>query len=63
MPRQTVYTKKAFRPIPGARAKGFLAYRAITRVPMMAARAVAVKTLPAGMPGRALKMPGLTARM
>ena len=61
--RQTVNTKKAFRPMPGASAKGFFAQKAITSVAMMAARAVAVKTLPAGIPGRALKMFGLTARM
>ena len=63
MPRQTVYTKKALRPMPGARAKGFLAYRPITSVPMMAASAVAVNTAPLGMPGRALKIPGFTARI
>jgi hypothetical protein len=62
MVRHTVNTKKAFRPMPGARAKGFFAYRAITSVPMRAARAVAVKTAPLGM-SSALKMLGLTARM
>ena len=63
MVRQTVNTKKAFRPIPGASAKGFLARKAITRVPMRAASAVAVKTEPRGIPSSALKMFGLTARM
>ena len=63
MPKQTVYTKKALRPMPGARANGFLANRAITSVPMMAARAVAVKTAPPGMPSRTLKIAGFTARI
>ena len=48
--------------MPGARAKGSLAYRAMTRVAMAEARAVAVNTAPASMPA-APRMPGFTARM
>ena len=36
---------------------------AITRVPITAARAVAVNTEPVGIPGSAEKMPGLTAKI
>ena len=49
--------------MPGAKAKGFLAYRAITSVPIMAANAVAVNTLPPGISGKALKMLGFTAKI
>jgi len=54
--------KNALSPMPGARAIGRLAIRAMMMVAIMADSAVAVKTPPAGMPV-ALRMPGLTARM
>ena len=62
IPIHTVYTKKAFRPIPGARPNGSFAHTAITNVPIMAANAVEVKTAPAGM-SSSLNIAGLMARM
>lgn len=61
--RQTVKTKKAFGPIPGAIPNGIFATTAIMSVLMMATRAVAVKTAPAGIPSRVENIPGLTARI
>ena len=37
--------------------------KAIAKQPMIAAKAVAVNTAPAGMPGSRLNIPGLTAKM
>ena len=63
IPRQTVYTKKALRPIPGASPNGSFPMNAIARQPTIAAIAVEVKTAPPGMPSSWLKRDGLTARM
>ena len=58
---QMVNTKKAFKPIPGARPYGSLAQNAITRQPTIAASAVAVKTAPSGMSPE--NMLGFTAKI
>ena len=58
MPKHTVYTKKALRPIPGARPKGSLPKKAIAMVPTIAAKAVEVNTAPAGIPSSSLNMAG-----
>jgi len=63
MPRHTVYTKKAFSPIPGAKPKGNLPQKAIARQPMMAAKDVDVNTAPTGMPSSMPNMAGFTARI
>ena len=62
IPRHTLYTKKALRPIPGASPKGSFPMKAIARQPIMAARAVDVNTAPPGI-DRSLNMDGFTARM
>lgn len=62
MANTTVKAKKAFKPIPGARAKGNLAQSAITRVATTAESAVAVNTAFLSMPVTN-KISGLTARM
>ena len=49
-PKQTVYTKKAFNPMPGACAYGTFATSPMTSVPMMAAMIVARNTAPHSMP-------------
>jgi len=58
----TVYAKKAFKPIPGAKANGRRANNAITNVPANAARAVAVNSAFLSIPA-ALKISGFTARI
>ena len=63
MPRHTVYTKNAFNPIPGARPNGSLPQNAMTRQPIMAAKAVEVNTDPIGMPSNMPNIVGFTARI
>ena len=65
MALQTVNTKNALSPMPGARPNGSLPMNAMATQPIMAARAVAVNTAPAGIGLSliALKMSGFTARM
>ena len=63
IPKQTVYTKKAFSPKPGARPNGIFATNDITRVPTIAANAVAVKTAPDGICSRTENIFGFTARI
>ena len=46
----TVKAKKAFNPIPGAKAKGNFAHKAITNVATTEDRAVAVNTAPLSIP-------------
>ena len=58
----TVNAKYAFRPIPGARAKGSLAQNAMTIQPTNAARAVANRASLNGMPV-ADSIDGFTRRM
>ena len=62
IPNTRVKAKKAFRPIPGACAKGNLARKANNKVPIAEARAVAVKTAPLSIPV-ALRISGFTARI
>ena len=62
MPRHTVYTKNALRPIPGASPKGSLPIKAIARHPMIAARAVDVNTAPPGI-SSSPNNEGFTARI
>jgi hypothetical protein len=49
--------------MPGAKPKGSFAQKAITTVPIIAAKAVAVKAAPADMPSKIPNMAGLTARI
>ena len=58
--KHTVYTKKAFRPIPGAWAYGTLATKPITKVPMILEIMVAKNTAPHSIPDWD-KIAGLTA--
>ena len=62
MVKQTLKAKKALRPIPGAKAKGSLAYKAISKVVIPEAITVVVNSAPLSMPA-ADKMFGFTARM
>lgn len=62
MLKQTVNAKKAFKPIPGANAKGNLAQVDMMSVAMKEATAVAVNTAPLSMPVT-LKILGLTAKI
>ena len=57
-----MYVKNAFNPIPGAKATGKFAIKAITNVAIADATAVAVKTPPNGIPVSD-NIPGFTARM
>jgi len=50
IPNTTEYVKKAFNPIPGAKAIGYLATTPIMIVPIAAASAVATKTAPVSIP-------------
>ncbi len=63
IPKHTVYVKKAFNPIPGAKATGKLAKNAINNVAIADAIAVAVNTPPNDIPGIEPSIPGFTARM
>ncbi len=59
MASTTVNVKKALSPIPGACAKGTLAYSPIISVPIMAETMVATKTAPLSMPATE-RIDGLT---
>ena len=64
IPKHTVYVKKALSPIPGAKATGRLAQKAITKVATAEAIAVAVNTEPKSIPlPIEPSIPGFTARM
>ena len=58
----TVKAKKAFRPIPGAKAIGKFANNPINNVPTIAANTVATNTAPLSIPAIASKL-GLTAKI
>ena len=62
MPCTNVKAKKAFNPIPGAKAKGNFAQIAITNVAKNAAKAVAVNTAPRSIDA-AERISGFTARI
>ena len=62
IPNTTVYVKKAFNPIPDARATGKLAKNAIHKLATAAEIAVAVNTGPNPIP-LSPSIPGFTAKM
>ncbi len=63
IPNTTLYVKKAFIPIPGARTIGFLAYSPMAMLEKALTSTVAVSTAEKDMPSMLLMMAGFTTIM